>query len=80
MKHAQKNINAQNRDPDQADQADYKMAWRSNQKKGMYDNQYGLGGGHGHLDSESKQYKKMHAFNYCVKKAGMEHVDEERVA
>jgi len=56
------------------------MAWRSNQKKGMYDSQFGIGGGHGHLDLESKQYKKMHAFNYCVKKAGMENVDEERVA
>jgi DNA polymerase kappa len=30
-------------------------------------------------DTESKSYNKMHQFNYCVKKAGMEDVDEEKV-
>jgi hypothetical protein len=64
-----------------SDQKDYNMAWRTNQKKGMYDNKFGLGGGHSHLagDTESKSYNKMHTFNYCMKKAGMENVDEEKV-
>ena len=55
------------------------MAWRSNLKRGMYAH---LGHGAETLigDQEAKQFNKMHAFTYGVKKAGMEDVDEGKMA